>query len=362
MSVTTTRSAYVYSTQRVCSADGSFVVASDETGQSITSRRGERDGWTHARKGSAAKQLFASNDGRAAAIGADDVITFYDPSGTISAEVPLLEQVPEQACTLGTAGRSWDDYVAGTFTSRGPTHLVLDGRGCAPLVFDPRTGGRVELPLDEIRRLQRERAQPVLTEALPHLRAVERTSSVPWVLAAIGWARVAASVSDASSIPCIVALGELELSVHGTTTMSLLGVRCPDDPIYLDRYALDPLRQAVNAALLRLGTGSALVTMKVARRRGLLAMADWIDPVRPQSWLSHLDPTSELQAHATPSELVAALGTPMHVERGDDGFVWSYHHLGEGGARTTDVLWGRKGIASVSSGVLPLPTPRGLVA
>lgn len=336
-----------------------MVVESSDTSpasHTLTVMCDERVRWRRAGAQGSAKQLFVSDDGRVAVIGADDGLTFYAQDGAIVGRTSLLDLVRPAAVSLSTAGRAWDDYLAGSFAE---DRFILDGRGAPPLVFDACRGAAVEVPMAHVREIQRLRARGVLEQALAQLSANEVDARDPWRLAAVGWARVAARTEDVASVEVLERLGALPLTPHGYTLLSLLGIRCPADPVYVDRYALDPLRQATNCALLRLGRSAASVTTMVCRRRGLLATSDWLELERPPDWLAAL---ADLRAGASPSDAVAHLGTPMHVQRSEDAIQWSYHHRAEAGPATSDLVWGRRGLTSCTARPLPPASPQGLVA
>ena len=342
--MTLPRSMYHYADQTVRSPSGSFELRSVERTLTL---RDAAERWS-VKHDVYAKQLFAADDGSAAVLGADDVLTFYDAEGAVGARVPLLQIVPAELVSHTTAGRSWDDYLAGTF---GDGVLVVDGRGVEPLAFTP-DGARVSANADAILRA---RAVASLTASVEPLRERNEGWQEPWVCVAIGWARVAARLQVRAD--ALDELAALPLRIHAYTSAGLRAKRSEDDPILLDRWALDPLRQAVHLARLRLGIESSLTTLMIGRK-GRMLSTDWLETERPDGWTEGL---ASIEKGTTPSGVVADHGTPTHVDSHDQ-ITWSYAWLREGQPVSTNLTWGDRGVAGVETVPLPPPTPRGLVA
>lgn len=343
--MTRSRSTYDYASQTVRSPSGTLSLISD--GRRVM-LRDPHERWVIERQVSP-KQLFVDDDGRAAILGADDVLTFHDPKGAELASVSLLEQIDASLVSFSTAGRSWDDYCAGTF---GDDLFVLEGRGAAPLVFTPE-GERCDSDADAVLR---RRARSVLAEAFEALRTRNEGWQEPWVFAAIGWARVVSGFRiDAAD--ALRDLASLPLRIHAYTSAGLRAKRFADDPILLDRWALDPLRQAVHHAQLRLEIASHLTTLKIGRK-GKMLSTDWLETERPSDWTDALE---QIELGTTPSSVIADHGLPTNVESSGT-LTWSYAWLRRSEAVTTDITWGEQGVERIETIPLPEPTPRGLVA
>ena len=343
--MTRPRSSYDYADQTVRSPSGTLALSSE--GRRVV-LRDPKERWSLTRDVSP-KHLFVADDARAAIVGADDVLTFYDAGGAVRTTVSLLGIVDEELLSWSTAGRSWDDYLAGSFAE---ALFVLEGRGIPPLAFTPE-GERSEADGEPVLR---SRAPTVLEEALEALRKNNQGWREPWVFAAIGWARVVGRLQiDATDV--LRELGELPLEIHGYTSAGLRGKRVGDDPILVDRWALDPLRQAIHLARLRLGIDSDLDTLKIGRK-GKMLSTDWLELERPDDWTEGLE---HIQPGATPSSVVADHGLPTDVSS-SPSITWSYAWLRTGEPVSTNLTWDKSGVASVQTIPLPEPTPRGLIA
>ena len=84
----------------------------------------------------------------------------------------------------------------------------------------------------------------------------------------------------------------------------------PRDEIRVDRFALDPLRQANHVALLRMGHAAPESTvMQLARRKGWFR-SDWMEFPRPMEWA---DALSRVSSGTMPSNLLDLTGAPTHI-------------------------------------------------
>lgn len=300
--------------------------------------------WSVARRISA-KQLFVDAQGRAAVLGADDVVTLHAADGAALATLPLLEHVEPALVSWGTAGRVWDDTLAGVLEDG---WLALEGRG-ATLVFAP--DGSPSATFDP-EPLLRRHARAALGAARDALRARDEGWQEPWALVAIGWARVVGRYRLEDAVDRLDDLSERPLRVH-TMTYAGSGPRSVgDDPTLLDRWALDPVRQAVHLARLRCGRESALATLQLGRR-GPGTSTEWFEA-------EPCGTPTEVPLGARPSEVVAALGAPTTV--GTDPITWRYAWLRASAPVMTDLRWSEGGVVDVTTLPLPAPHPRGLFA
>lgn len=373
--MTRPRSTYVYDPQSVMSPDGAArLVHAREDHSTLALFLDEAQRWSTPVDRPSPKQLFVADDGTSAVLDAADLLSFRDPDGQLLGETSLIEAVgdghggrrrdgsDDSPVGMTTAGDVWDDYLAGSFLQfEASTHFIISGRGATPLVFDPTTLSRVDLSARQIHDAQRSRAPQVLAEAANALAgppANEWRGHEPWRMAAVGWARVAGETGAPDAVASLETLARLDMVIAGMTHMPAFPQ--PKDPIRVNRYALDPLRQAVHIALLRMGRAPPPgPVMQLARRRGVLAH-DWVEYPTPTDWIEALQRVS---AGIMPTALVDLVGPPTHVATSQDRVVWSYDFLEADGAKSMDVRWGKKGAEAVShAGPIPVASPRGRLA
>lgn len=372
--MTRARCTYVYDHQSVVSPSGTFVLECLRGPQpSVKLCEDGLQRWIREVEPPSPKQLFVADDGTSAVLDAADVVSFWASGGELIGRVSLLEEVcdgdplypapgpPDSPVTESSAGPIWDDYLAGSFLDFGTsTYFVMSGRGSSPLVYDAAAVSRVEVDEDDIRAAQRTCAPRILAETLKALRA--RTSDdwrgrEPWRMAAVGWSRVAGETTARDAIPSLQALATLPMAVDGMTYLP--GYPQPRDPFRVNRYGLDPLRQATHAALLRLGQAApAEAVLQLARRRSWFRN-DWVAINRPTNWTRGLE---EVAPGIMPSGLVDLLGAPNHIDEYKGRIVWSYDYLEADQAMTMDVRWGKPGAEDVARTLMPAASACGRVA
>lgn len=370
--MTRPRSTYFYGSQSVLSDSAQFRIVHDADERTLSLLHEDAVSWCVPLTLSL-KQVFVSDDGLCATLDAADTLAMRGRDGQLVGQASLLDlacgnwrtgEVAGSSVQHSSAGPIWEDFLAASFERFDSLNLfVASGRGESTLVIDPATMSRVPVNPDAVHRALRSRAPRRLSAAVNAMR--DRPTSKhpffhgePWRLAAVGWARVAGETDARNAVPHLKSLAVQPMHVDGMTWLGWYPQ--PRDAIKVNRYALDPLRQATLIALLRLGAAPPPVPAVQLARRESWFRTRWLELPVPEDLTTALQ---DVSSGATPSELVDRVGPPTHVAQEDGRVAWSYDFQSADGGRTTEVRWSRTGADIVTeAGPIPTASPGGRVA